>query len=66
MIVTIDTDQVLPQPHEPQIRCDTDQEYLQFVLSRAAQSYMLQYGTASRDEGITAARLAYNASIPEE
>ena len=62
MIVTIDTDYTAPLP---QVKYDTDEEYLQFVLSRAAESYMSQYASDSKDEGITAARLAYNATISE-
>lgn len=42
----------------------TDAEYLQFVIVNAALSYQQQYGTATPDEGITAAREAYNASLP--
>jgi hypothetical protein len=62
MIVTIDTDYSVP---DPQVVYATNEEYLQFVLSRAAESYMNQYSTASKDDGITAARLAYNATIPQ-
>jgi hypothetical protein len=59
MQVTIDTNVTTPGPFT------TDQEYCQFVMSMAAQSYMNQYSTATTDEGITAAREAYNASLPE-
>jgi len=59
---TINTDKPEPGPF------DTDQGYVQFVMSNAALSYQSQYGTATPDEGITAAREAYNAglSIVEE
>ena len=58
MIITIDTTQTAPGPFA------TDEAYCQFVMSMAAESYMKQYGTATTDEGITAARDAYNASFP--
>jgi hypothetical protein len=58
MIITIDTNKPEPGPFA------TDQEYAQFVMSNAALSYQVQYGTATPDEGITAAREAYNASLP--
>lgn len=61
MIVEINTDTPAAQPP---VRFDTDQEYIQFVMSSAARSYQAQYGTATADEGITAAREAYNASVP--
>ena len=38
--------------------------YITFVMNKAAESYMVQYGTATVDEGIDAAREAYNASLP--
>jgi len=59
--VTIVTADVYPQPTEP---LDTNEAYLTFVLSRAAESYQTQYSAASKDAGITAAREAFNASIP--
>ena len=40
-------------------------EYVAFVMNMAAASYMNQYGTATSEEGITAAREAFNASLPE-
>jgi hypothetical protein len=58
MIITIDTDKTEPGPF------DTDQAYVQWVMSMASESYMKQYGTATADEGIAAARDAYNASLP--
>lgn len=42
---------------------DKDQ-YVNFVMNMAAQSYMNQYKTATPDEGIQAACDAYNASLP--
>jgi hypothetical protein len=35
-------------------------------MSNAALSYQAQYKTKTPDEGITAAREAYNASLPPE
>lgn len=58
MNITIDTNQPDPGPF------DTDAEYCQFVMSNAALSYQAQYATATPDAGITAAREAYNASLP--
>ena len=60
MIITIDTDKPGPGPFA------TDQEYCQFVMSYAALSYQKQLSTATPDEGITAARELYNASLPPE
>ena len=59
MIVNIDTNQAQPGPF------DTDAEYCQFVMSNAAESYQKQYGTATPDDGITAAREAYNSGLPQ-
>ena len=58
MIVTIDTNKPEHGPFA------TDAEYIQFVMSNAALSYQAQYKTATTDEGITAARESYNASLP--
>jgi hypothetical protein len=59
---TIDiTADIYPQPTEP---LDTNEAYLTFVVNRASESYMSQYGAASKEAGITAAREAFNASIP--
>lgn len=58
---TVDvTADVYPQPGE----ILTNEEYLTFVVNRAAESYQNQYGAASKDAGVTAAREAYNASLP--
>lgn len=42
----------------------TNGEYLTFVLNKAAESYRNQYAAADFEAGITAAREAYNASLP--
>ena len=39
-------------------------QYVNFVMNRAAESYMLQYSTATVNEGIQAACDAYNAALP--
>ena len=57
--VAIDDDYV--PPTEPIL---TNDEYVDFVMNMAAQSYMKQYNTANYDDGITAAREAYNANLP--
>jgi hypothetical protein len=44
----------------------TNEEYVTFVMNMAAASYQSQYGTATSDEGITAAREAFNAGLPVE
>ena len=42
----------------------TNDDYLTFVMNNAAESYKSQYGTANVEDGITAAREAYNAALP--
>lgn len=42
---------------------NTNDEYLVFVINGALQSYMSQYNQATPEEGLTAARVAYNESI---
>lgn len=42
----------------------TADQYVDFVMNMAAQSYMKQYGVATVNEGIDAACAAYNASLP--
>ena len=39
-------------------------QYVDFVMNRAAESYMAQYQTATVNEGIQAACDAYNAALP--
>jgi len=41
----------------------TNEEYLDFVINKAAESYQRQYSTVTVEEGITAARKVYNASV---
>jgi hypothetical protein len=42
-----------------------NQAYLTFVMNMAAASYARQYAQATAEEGITAAREAYNAALPQ-
>jgi hypothetical protein len=59
MQVTIENNYV-----QPTTAIETNEGYVNFVLNMAAQSYMNQYNTATPDKGITAAREAFNASLP--
>jgi hypothetical protein len=58
--IQIDDNYVLPAGP-----LDADQ-YVNFVMNRAAESYKNQYGTTTCDEGIQAACDAYNAALPAE
>lgn len=49
---------------QPTTEIATDEGYVNMVMNMAALSYMAQYGTATPDEGIAAARAAFNASLP--
>jgi hypothetical protein len=44
----------------------TKEQYLNFVMNRAAESYKKQYGTETVDAGIQAACDLYNESLPPE
>jgi hypothetical protein len=55
---------IAPDVHPQPAEIATNADYLTYVLNRAAESYQKQYGTASKEDGITAAREAYNASMP--
>jgi hypothetical protein len=57
--VTIENDYA--QPTTP---IADNEGYVQMVMNMAAQSYMHQYNTAAPEEGITAAREAFNAALP--
>jgi hypothetical protein len=41
----------------------TKEQYVNFVMNRAAESYQRQYNTATVDDGIGAACDAYNAAL---
>lgn len=40
------------------------EQYVEFVMNRAAESYQAQYRTATVNEGVQAATDAYNAALP--
>ena len=42
----------------------TAEQYVEFVMNRAAESYKNQYGTATVNEGVQAATDSYNANLP--
>ena len=50
---------------QPTTPLATDGEYVNMVMNMAAQSYMNQYGTDNVEDGVTAAREAYNAALPQ-
>ena len=58
--VTIDDAYVTPEG------ALTKEQYVTFVMNKAAESYKNSYGTADFDAGIQAACDAYNAALPEE
>jgi hypothetical protein len=43
----------------------TKDQYVNFVMNKAAESYKNQYGAADYDAGIHAACDAYNAALPQ-
>ena len=57
---TIAIDDAYVAPEGPM----TKDQYVNFVMNKAAESYKSQYGTDTVDEGIQAACDAYNASLP--
>ena len=57
--IIIDDNYVVPEG-----QMATNEEYMTFVMNRAAESYMKQYGTNTVEEGITAARENYNNNLP--
>lgn len=48
----------------PEGPLETDEAYLEFVMNAASESYRNQYEAATKVEGVTAARAAYNAALP--
>jgi hypothetical protein len=57
--VTIVSDYV-----QPTTVIDTNEGYANMVANMAAKSYQSQYGTATPEDGMTAAREAFNAQFP--
>lgn len=55
---------IVPDFPQPTVQLATNEEYVNFVMNMAAQSYMNQYNTATPEDGITAAREAFNATLP--
>jgi anthranilate phosphoribosyltransferase len=49
---------------QPTTEIATDDDYVDMVMNMAALSYMAQYGVATPEEGISAARAAFNSGIP--
>lgn len=43
----------------------TKEQYINFVMNMACQSYMKQYNAANVEDGLAMAVMAYNSSIPE-
>lgn len=43
----------------------TKEQYINFVMNLACQSYMKQYNAANVEDGLAMAVMAYNSSIPE-
>ena len=41
----------------------TNEQYVDFVMNMACRSYMNQYNVATPEEGLTAARDAYNSNV---
>ncbi len=62
MQVQIELDAAFEAPTEP---LATNADYVGFVMNMAAKSYMQQFGAATIEDGLTAAREAFNASLPE-
>ena len=51
---------------QPTSAITTDDEYVDMVMNMAAKSYMAQYGSATPNAGIAAAREAFNANFATE
>jgi hypothetical protein len=58
------TVQIVDDYVQPTTPLATNAEYVDMVMNMAAQSYMHQYNTATSEDGITAAREAFNTSLP--
>ena len=54
----------VPNYVQPITAIATDEGYVDMVMNMAALSYIAQYNAATPDEGIAAARAAFNASLP--
>ena len=49
---------------QPTTAIADNEGYVDMVMNMASLSYMAQYGSATPDEGIAAARAEFNASLP--
>ena len=58
------TVQIVDNYVQPTTTLATNEDYVDMVMNMAGLSYQVQYNTATSDEGITAAREAYNAALP--
>jgi hypothetical protein len=58
------TVQIVTDYVQPTTEIADNEGYVDMVMNMAALSYMAQYAVATPDEGITAARAAYNAGLP--
>ena len=58
------TVQIVPDYVLPTTPIVDNAGYVDMVMNRAAQSYMVHFGLATPEEGITAAREEFNASLP--
>jgi hypothetical protein len=54
----------VPAYVQPTTEITTNEDYVDMVMNMAALSYMAQYSVSTPDEGISAARAAFNASLP--
>lgn len=52
--------------YEPPAGPLTPEQYVEFVMNRACESYRNQYGTEDVQIGLEAACAAYNDSLPSE
>jgi hypothetical protein len=50
---------------QPTTTIATNEGYMDMVCNMASQSYQKQYNTPTVEDGITAAREAFNASLPQ-
>jgi acetyl-CoA acetyltransferase len=58
------TVQIVDDYVQPTTPLATNEDYVTFVMNMAAESYMNQYGTDNVEDGVTAAREAFNAALP--
>lgn len=57
------TVQIVADYTVPTTPITTDEGYVDMVMNRAAQSYMVHFGLATPEEGIAAARAEFNATL---